>query len=85
MHCGLEGCNVVTQVVCSIIKVQGRHLELGRQGMIVDGSYEGGISSMNQVFYKIHSSYILPHLVHDFPHLIHLLFQVWHSTRNGIP
>ena len=79
VHCGLEGCNVVTRVACSIIRVQGRHLKLGRQGMIVDGSYEGRISSMNQLFYKILSSHILPHLVYGFPHLIYLLLQVWHS------
>ena len=30
VHCGLEGCNVVTWVACSIIRIQGRHLELGR-------------------------------------------------------
>ena len=60
----------------SIIRVQGRHLELERLGMTVDGSYERGISSMKQVIYMILSSHILPHLVHSFPHLINLLLQV---------
>lgn len=47
VHCGHEGCNVVTWVARSIIRIQGRHLELGRQGMTIDGSYERRMSSMN--------------------------------------
>ena len=47
VHCGLEGCNVVTWVAHSIIRIQQRLLELGRQGITIDGSYERGISSMN--------------------------------------
>ena len=85
VHCGFESCNVVTWVARSIIRDQGRHLELKRQRMTFDESYERGISSMNQVIYRIRSSHILPHLVHGFPHLIHLLLQVWHSTWSGAP
>ena len=47
VHYGLEGSNVITWVTCFIIRVQRRHLELGRQGMTIDGHYKRGISSMN--------------------------------------
>ena len=47
VHCSLENCNMITRVTRFIIRVQGRHLELRRQGMTVDGSHEKGISSMN--------------------------------------
>ena len=47
VHYGREGSNVITWVMRSIIQVQRRHLELGRQGMTIHGRYEKGISSMN--------------------------------------
>ena len=46
VHCGLEGYNVITWVMRSIIRIQRRHLKLERQGMTIDGSYERGIGSM---------------------------------------
>jgi len=47
VHCGLEGSNVITWVMRPIIQIQRGHLDLGRQGMTIDGRYERGISSMN--------------------------------------
>ena len=47
VHRSLEGCDVITRVVCSIIRVQERHLGFRRQGVTVDESHERRISSMN--------------------------------------
>ena len=47
VHYGRKGSNVITWVMRSIIRVQCRHLKLGRQGMTIHECYEKGISSMN--------------------------------------
>ena len=41
VHHSLEDCNMVTQVAHSIIRVQGRHLKLGRQGMTMMEATKG--------------------------------------------
>ena len=79
MHCSLESCNMITWVTHSIIRVQGRHLELRRQGVAIDGSCERGVYSMNQILYGISLFHVLPHLMHNPPHLVHLLLQMWHT------
>ena len=71
---------MIERVTRSIIRVQGRHLELQRQGVIIDRSRERGVCSMNQILYGICHSHVLPHLIHDLLHLIHLLLQVWHPS-----
>ena len=47
MHYSLESSNMIKRVTCSIIRVQGRHLELRRQRMTIDRSREMGVYSMN--------------------------------------
>ena len=47
VHCSLKSSNMIKRVMRSIIRVQGRHLELRRQGVTVDGSREKGVCSMN--------------------------------------
>ena len=78
MHYSLKSCNMITQVTRSIIRVQGRHLELLRQEVAVDRSHERGVCSMNQILYGIRPFHVLPHLMHNPSHLVHLLLQMWH-------
>ena len=70
---------MITRVTRSIIRVQGRHLELRRQGVAVDGSCEREVCLMNQILYGISPFHVLPHLMHNPPHLVHLLLQMWHT------
>ena len=47
VHCSLESSNMIERVTRPIIRIQGRHLELWRQGVIADGSCERGDNSVN--------------------------------------
>ena len=47
VHRSLKSSDMIKRFTRSIIWVQGRHLELRRQGMTVDGSHERGVYSMN--------------------------------------
>ena len=43
MHRRLKSSNMIKRVAHSIIQVQGKHLELQRQEVTVDGSHERGV------------------------------------------
>ena len=42
VHRSLKSSNVIKRVTCSIIRIQGRHLEFWRQRVTINGSYERG-------------------------------------------
>ena len=43
VHCSPESNNMIERVTRSVIQIQGRHLELQRQGVTIDGSREKGV------------------------------------------
>ena len=43
VHCSPESNNMIERVTRSVIRIQGRHLELQRQGVTIDGSREKGV------------------------------------------
>ena len=46
VHCSLESSNMIERVTRSVIRIQGRHLELWRQRVAVDGSHDRGVCSV---------------------------------------